>query len=662
MIRFLQTPGPIKKIVLGGLLTFISVMMAITLIPGIGSSSFIGSTPTKGVVATVSGQDITTSEVRNLVRNAIQRQYPRGGREADLLMSLYAGQGAQELINQKVQLVEARRLGLRVTNDEIREELEHGPYAATFFPGGKFIGQTEYEGLLQNNNLTVLQFEQSVAEQILMRKLKALVTGAASVSEAEVRQQFEKQNTKVKLDYAVFKKDDILKSLHPAEAELNAYYDRNKNSYVNSIPEKRQLKYVVIDNSRVLPETQVTQQDLQAYYDQHREEYRVPGQVNARQIIINKPLPGTDGKVDQKALDAARAKADDVFKQLKAGGNFADLAKKYSEDAGTAKNGGSLGWVRPDVFPDAAVKTAVASTAKGQNTDLVNASYAFVIVHVDDKQEAHMNPLDEVKSQIEPLIKQQKAAQAAQRQSDQVLNDARSGSLEKAATAKGLQVITTDFVSSKDILPGIGSDQQFMTTAFGQSQGAPPELVQLHQGYAVYQVTAIKPPSTPTFEEIKGRVEQEFKNERATQLLTQKTQELADRAKNSHDLKKTAKDLGAEYKASDFVLPDGQVPDIGSMAGQASVAFTLKQGEISGPINAGNAGAVLVVADRQVPTDQDFAAKKDQIRDSLVQGKRAELFGLYLSSVRDKMEKSGKVKINQAELQTLTKVRTEENE
>ena len=161
----------------------------------------------------------------------------------------------------------------------------------------------------------------------------------------------------------------------------------------------------------------------------------------------------------------------------------------------------------------------------------------------------------------------------------------------------------------------------------------------LHQGYAIYQVTAIKPPSTPTFDEIRSRVEQEFKNERAAQLLSQKTQELSDRAKADHDLKKAAKEVGAEYKTSDFVLPDGQVPDVGSMTGAAAVAFTLKPGEISGPINAGNTGVVLSVTDRQAPTDQEYAAKKDQIRDATLQQQQSEVFNLFLGNLRESMEK-----------------------
>jgi peptidyl-prolyl cis-trans isomerase D len=367
--------------------------------------------------------------------------------------------------------------------------------------------------------------------------------------------------------------------------------------------------------------------------------------------------------VDQKALDAARAKAEDVLKQVKSGGNFADLAKKYSDDPGSAKQGGSLGWIgKGRTVPE--FEKAAFSLAKGGTSDLVQSSYGFHIIHVDDKQDASVKSLDEVKSQIEPLLKQQKAGQAAQTEAEQLLAAARSSSssLEKAAAGKGLQVITTDFVTSKDVLPGIGSDPQFMTAAFGQTANAPPDQAQLHQGYAIYQVTAVKPPSTPTFEEIRSRVEQEFKNERAAELLNQKTQELSDRAKADKDLKKAAKELGAAYKSSDSVLPDGQVPDIGSMAGPASVAFTLKPGEVSGPINNGSTGAVLSVTDRQNPTDQDFAAKKDQIHDAILQNNQAEVFGLFLENLRTTMEKSGKVKINAKEMQALTKQPTQESE
>ena len=655
MIRFLQTPGPIKKIILSTILLVFCGAMVITLIPGgLGFGFSFGGGPGVGVVAKVGGEDVTRTDVERQARQMMQQQFPRGSAMAAQLMPYFNTQAVQQLILQKAVLSEAQRMGLRATDEELRDELQHGQFAATFFPGGNFIGQDAYEERLQTANLTVSQFEEGVKDQILVSKLRGLVGGAAMVTDAEIHQEFEKRNTKVKFDYAVLKKDDLLKTINPTETELKAFYERNKASYANSIPEKRKISYVLVETAKLAATIPLADQDVQSYYDLHRDEFRVPEQVNVRQILIKTPLPGPDGKVDSKGIDAARKKADDVLKQLKAGGNFEELAKKYSEDP-SGKNGGLVGWVKRGGFPVADVENAAFSLPKGGTSDVINAGYAFVILHVDDKQDAHAKTLAEVRGDIEPILKQQKASLAAQAQADHLVTQARADGLAKAAASKGLQVVNTDFIARTDALPGIGSSQQFTEAVFSAGEKAPADEVQLPQGYAVFMVDAVKPPQTPTFDEIRSRVETEFKNERVATLLTQKTQELSDRAKAEHDLKKAAKELGATMKTSDLVVPDGQVPDIGSMSGGASIAFAMKPGEISGPIDNGNTGVVLAVIDRQEPTDQDFAAKRDQIRDSLLVKKQDDLFALFVSNLKDQMEKSGKIKINQDEMKQLTR-------
>jgi len=654
MIRFLQTPGPMKKIVLGGLLLIICAAMVITLVPGGVGSAFGFGAPPRGVVARVGGEDVTTLEVQREARQMLRQQMPKAGAQAAMLLPFFASRAADNLINRKVLLVEAERLGLRVNDEELRDELQHGRYAQVFFPDGKFIGQDEYEARLRQADISVPEFEQEVKSEILFDKLRNLVTASAAVTDAEVRKEFERRNTKVKFDYAVLRKDDLLKSIHPSDTELKAFYERNKATYNNSIPEKRKLRYVVLETAKVEAQTQVTPDDLQAYYDQHRDEFRVPEQVNVRHILIKTPLPGPDGKVDTKGAEEARKKAEDVLKQIKAGGNFAELAKKYSEDPGSAKNGGSLGWIgKGRTVPE--FEKAAFSLPKGGTSDLVQSSYGFHIIHVDDKQDAHLKTLDEVKDQIQSVIKQQKAARAADSLASALLTQARTAGLDKAAATRDLQVISTDFVSRTESLPGIGNSPEFMNAAFEQREKSPPDQVQLPQGVVVYEVTAIKPPATPTFEEIRSRVETEFKNERVAALLSQKTKELSDRAKAEHDLKKAAKEVGATVKTTDFVLPDGQVPDLGNLSGPAAVVFSMKPGEISGPIENGNIGAVLSLLEKQEPSAQDFAAKKDQIRDSLLQGKQQELFGLFVQNLREQMQKSGKIKINEDEMKSLSR-------
>jgi peptidyl-prolyl cis-trans isomerase D len=659
MIRFLQKSGQTTKYVLGGLLLIICASMVITLIPGgLGGEVFSGN-PGQGVIAKVDGGDISAEDVRTTARQMAQQEAQRYGEMAAKIMPFLIQQettrAVDQLINRQALLSEAKRMGLRATPEEVKDELQHGRYAATFFPGGNFIGQAEYEDMLQRANLTPTKFEEAVSDDILITKLQAFISGSASVSDAEIHDQFIKQNSKVKFDYAVLKQDDLRKGLHPTDEELKAFYESHKASYANSVPEKRKVKYAIIETGKAEAAVQVTPDDLRAYYDQHRDQYRVPEQVKVSHIWIKMPLPGADGKVDDKAVAEAQHRADDLLKQLKGGAKFEDVAKKYSEDPGSSNVGGSLGWIgKGQMAPE--FEKAAFSLPKGQISDVVKSVDGFHIVRVDDKQEAHVKSIDEVKSLIEPILKHQKGQQAAQKQAEALLKDARAQGLDAAAATQGVPVINSDFFARKDTLPGLGPATQFMDAVFSEADKAPPDMAPASQGTVVFQLLAIKPAATPTFEEIRSKVEDEFKNERSSTLLSQKIQELSDRAKAEHDLKRAAKELGATVKTSDFVLPDGQVPDVGSMSGQASVAFTLKPGEISGPINGGGGSAVvLAVLEDQTPTDADYAAKRDQIRDQLLLQRQQERFMIFVAGLVDEMTKSGKIKKNPEEIKALTK-------
>ena len=653
MIRQLQNAGPTVKIILGALLVLICASMAITLIPGgIGSSLGIGAPPA-GVLATIGDQTVTVPEVQREAKAMLRQQFPRGGPQAGALLPYFESQAAEQLISEATLVAEAHRLGLRASDDELRDELQHGQLGAQLFPDGKFVGQEEYENFAQRFDMTVPQLEARVKEEILIRKLRALVSSSAFVGDTEVRDEFNQNNTKVKFEYAVITQADILKGLHPTDEELKAFYERNKATYNNSIPEKRQIKYVIVDSAKMAAATKVTDQDLQVYYDQHRDEYRVAEQVKVSHILIKTPLPAAGAKEDEKGVADARAKAEDVLKQVKAGGDFAKLAEKYSDDPGSAKSGGELGWIgRGRTVPE--FEKAAFSLGKGQTSDLVKSSYGFHIIHVEDKQAAHLKLLAEVKGEIEEKVKQQKTARATEAAANALLSQARTDGFDKAAAAKGQPAITTEFFGRTDNLPGLAANPQFMDAVFTESEKAPPDMVQVPQGYVVFQLLATKPPATPAFEEIRSKVEAQFKNERAGFLLRQKTQELSDRAKAGHDLKKAAKDLGAMVKTSDLVAPDGQVPDIGSMTNAIAV-FSLKPGEISGPITAGGSGVVAQLLEKQAPTDQEFAEKKDQVRQSLLEAKQSDLFGLFVTNLRKDMEKSKRLKVNEEEMKNLSR-------
>lgn len=639
MIKFLQKPGKVKKYILGGILLIICGAMVASFTPGLMSGSFTGGSP--GVLAKVNGEEITLQEAQKTAQQMAKQQFPRG--VPSFAMAFFTRQAVDRLVMQKAALAEAERMGLKVTDDDLREYLKKSP---VFFPNGQFIGEDAYSRLLQQYELTVAQFEADTKRQILLGMLQNVVQGSATVSDQELQQEFLRQNTKVKFDYAVLTYDDVLKQIKPTEAELRAFFDRNKQSYKNAIPEKRKLQYVVIDAAKM--PVQVSQQDLQSYYSQHQDEFRVPEEVTLRQILIKTPAGA-----DQKMIDAARAKAQDVVNKIRAGGNFADLAKKVSEDEATAKNGGLMENPvrRGQTMPE--IDKAAFSMNKGQTSDVIQTALGFFIIQVQEKQSAHLKPLDEVKPQIEPIIGRDKARTMAENVATRVQSEARANGLQAAAQKNQLDLVNTDFVTATDSLPGLGTAPEFMQAVFQAKEKNPPELVRTAQNSVVFQVEAIQPPAEPTFEAVRQRVETDFKGERAGAMLAQKIQQLADRAHASHNLRAAAKEVGATVKTSDLVTPQGQVPDIGSMTGPASVAFTMKPGDISNALSTGRNGVVLALLDKQEPPATEFASAKDQIREEVLGQKRNEMMSLFLSNLRQRMEKEKKIVVYDKELEKL---------
>jgi peptidyl-prolyl cis-trans isomerase D len=649
MIRFLQTPGPAKKIVLGAILLVICVAMVITLVPGgILGDNFAGGS--RGTLAKVGNQEVTTIEVQNLARQIGRQQF--GGRVPEQLVPFLMQQAANSLILQKAMLQEADRLGLRVTDAELRDALHQGEFGRVLFPNGTFVGQEAYDNFVaQNFGMGVQQFEQLFKTQLALNKLQDAIASGVGVTDDEVRKEFTKQNTKIKLDYAVLTADEVAKQVKPTESELRAFYDAGKNTrYATSSPEKRKLKYVVVDTSNIVEEAkkQIKPAEVEAYYQQNQDQYKVPESAKVSHILIKTPPPGPDGKVDSKGDAEARQKAQDILTKLRGGANFAEMAKKESQDPGSAKNGGSLGAIeRGRTVPE--FEQAAFSQPVGKIGDLVKSTYGYHIIRVDERTQAHLKPLAEVRESIVNGLAQQRAASAADQLASRVLDTARKGGLEKAAAENHLNVVTTEWVKRSDSLPGVGVSGEFVAAAFNQQKGGQPELAKLPQGYAVVQAVDVKPASAASFEEIRSQVEGEFKQERAVGMLGRKARELADRARALHDLKKAAKELNVPVKTSEMVTIDSQVPDLGGMSGPVSVAFDMKPGEISDAINISSGETVVQVADKQEPSASDYAKKSEQIREMLVQKKRRDRMDLFSGSLRARMEKDGSIRINQEE-------------
>ena len=642
MIRILQKENRVTKIIFAVIIGAAVISMVAYLIPGVGDAAssndatVFASVREPGVIGRIFGSTSTikTTEVNQLAARQLQQQ-----RLPEFLLPYMAQRAGQILVQREILKKEADRLNLQVSDEDLARELKTGPFAQYLFPNGTYIGEDAYISFVQSAFQTSrAEFESQVKNDMELNRLQALITGGVSVSDNAVREAYLVQGTKVKFDYAVVSSDDMRKGINPSDSELEAFFKANPTRYATAIPETRKIQYIAFDASS-LPggKPQVTDAELQAYYTKNQDQYQVKEQVRVRHILIASPAG------DAKADSAAKAKADDLLKQIKAGGNFADLAGKNSDDPGSKVQGGELGWLdRGKTVPE--FDKAAFTLPVGKTSDVIKTQFGYHILQVEEKKNAHLRPIAEVKPEILPLLEQQKSGAALQSFATQLSADAKKNGLDKAAAAKGLHVVSTDYIAKDGVVAGVADGAAMLTQAFTAIKGGDPAAVSTGDGMAVFQVADIKAAHAPLFADYKSHILADYREQQLPQLLNAQLNKLDDRAKVLNDLKKAAAEMNIPLKSSELVGKDGQVPDIGAMTGPAAVAFSLPKGAVSGPINVGRVGIVLSVTEKQQPTTDDIAKNFAQTREQLLGIQHDEIFRVYLGNLTEKYEKGGAIR------------------
>ena len=646
MIRFLQRDNRLTKALFVVIIAAASVSMVVYLIPGLTGQGATSS-DTYAVVYPhwfsrflSSGDVVTQQKVQQVARQQIAQRNPQYA-DNPMILNFFTQQVGQQLVQQQVLLEEAEHLGINATSDDVVNYLHSGPTGAVIFPNGKYIGDQQYAALVNNRlNISVAEFEDNIRRDIVLQRLRALVTAGVSVSDQEVRSQYLKDNIKIKFDYAVLSGDDLRKTINPSDADLEAYFKKNVVRYANAVPEQRRITYFAFTPNELpggVP--QPSQQEIQSYYTQHQSEYSAPETATSRHILI-KLAPNADAKTDA----AAKAKAEDVLKQIQGGGSFADLAKKYSDDPGSKDTGGELGpSQRGRMVPE--FDNAIF-TQKIGDTKIVKSQFGYHVVQVESRQSAHVQALSEVQPTIQATLSREKVSQAEENYARTLMSEAIKNGLDKTAVAHHLELVTTPSVAAGGTIAALPDGSQLISKAFQAKQGDPAQYAPTGEGYAIFQVTGIEAAHAPAFADWKTHVLDDYRNDQLPALLNQKTRELADKAKASNDLAKAAKEAGATVKTSDLVGQSGQVPDVGDVGQVAPQLFDLSAGSVSGPINTGRTGVVAKLVDKKAPTDAEIQANFDRTRDQIRDQRQNEAFEVFASNIMNDYKKHNRIRIN----------------
>jgi len=616
------------RILLGAVVLVLGGSMLLYLVPQSPVSGEIAT----DTVAKIGDESVSVQDVRQQL-NQIEQRNPN----MKPLEALYAQQILKQLVFQKEIEYEAKRLGIAVSDQERADRIRQ--YVPTAFNGGTFVGMDRYSAEVQARfQLTVPVFEELIRQGLLEEKFRKLVTDGISVGPAELQDEFRYKNEKVKLEYALIKPEDLEGKISPDEAEIRAAYDKNKSKY--QVPERRVVRYALVDVNQIRQSLQVSDDMLKQQYQANIQQYQVPNRVHVEHILFM-----TVGKTDAE-VEEIKKKAEDVLKQVKKGGKFEDLAKKYSEDPGSKDKGGDLSWITQGQTVPEFEKTAF-SLSPGQVSDLVKTQYGFHIIKVLEKETARTKPFDEVKDSLRaPLLLSQsdKLASDTADKLSAAIRQSNKISLDDLAKQYHLTVNETRPIAATDPLLELANSQEAKDAIFRLRLDEVSLPVRTDRGYVVLAVKSSQPAHQGSLEEVRDRVVTDLKREKSTDIARSKAEELIKRVKGGEKFDAAARALGLEPKMSDLIARDGSIP--GAASGkQVSAAFNLKAGDTASPLSLGQNWLVYHVAEKTEANPADFDKQKKQLTDELLQSKRNLAFEAFQKSLDDRMKQEGKLKL-----------------
>jgi peptidyl-prolyl cis-trans isomerase D len=632
MFHLFRSQAKAVRILLGALLGIMALSMLLYLIPGTGITA--ADSGADQVIAEIGKSTVTVGEVQQALRQQLQNQ-----RLPPEFASTFIPQLVDQAIAERAVAYEAQQLGIRISDRDLADTLRSFPFAT--------LPPDQYQQYVaQNFEITVPDFEENVRAKDYEDSMDNIVLEGIIVTPAEVQAEFRRRNEKIKVDYIGFSSAKVMADMKPTPEQINAYFAKNKGFF--NIPETRSLQLIVADQAKVADTIQVTDAQVQDYYNAHKDEYRTPERVRARHILLstaNKP---------KDEVPKIKAQAEALLKQIKAGGDFAELAKKNSQDPSSAVKGGDLGWVSRGQMVKP-FEDAVFTLKPNEISNVVTTEYGFHIIQVQETQPAHLQTLDEVKPAIIVGLRNQNVFDRMQD-----LADKAHAALAKAP--QNAQQIATqfnlEFVDVPNYAPGspiaqLGNDPQVGATVQSLKPGEVSDVFQAGNKLAMVVVKGTRPSHPAELADVENQVRQQYLQLEANRIVAEKAAKAADLLKqNGGDVNAVAKAVGGEVKSTDFFSSSGAAEGIGSASILADY-FEKPLGTLFGPLQANNQTIVGKVTGRQDADMSKFPQERESIVLQLKGKKSVDRKNLLQDSILTDLIQHGKVKKHQAVIDRL---------
>ncbi|CCQ92141.1 putative PpiC-type peptidyl-prolyl cis-trans isomerase [Nitrospina gracilis 3/211] len=540
-----------------------------------------------GLLGTVNGKNITLAEYDRSFENLVSfyRDQFQSRFSEDMIEKMDLKNSALEaLVQKKLLLMEAEKQGIQISDAELADRI----LTNTSFQKDNKFSRALYDRFLTFNRMTAQEFEANQRQFLLMEKVESFIKDNTQVSDVEIQEAWAKENRKIKIQYVAFSRDYFQSQITPTDEQLKQYFEAHKRDF--EVPLQIKAQYVKLSPAQVIGDIKVYDEDIKDYYDANQATYLVKKRYKARHILVRTELNTLGGdtlSTDEKEKrlnesDAkAKAKAEDILKQIKEGGKtFEEMAKEHSDDKMSGAKGGDLGqFPKGTMVPE--FEAALETMKPGAISGPVQTAFGFHLIKLEEVHPQRLKPLEEVKEEIVEKLKKMKATQRIRRIAKKIFQSAeKDQDLSRAAQKYEQTTKTTDFFSGKDHdIPEIGVVPEFFNTAFTLQDNAVSSPVNTFEASYLLKVIERKPPYVPDFEEVEAEVKEAFMESRHLEVTKAKWEKMAHELAKDGNLEALAEANTLVVEETPYFSQVDSIPGIGNIQSIKAKAFDTEPGK-----------------------------------------------------------------------------------
>jgi peptidyl-prolyl cis-trans isomerase D len=601
---------------------------------GVGAVGLTGMS--MDVIATVHGEPITRRQLDRTM-GLLQRRYDSiaQGLSPDLLKSLdIPGKALDELIDGALLAHEAARLGITPSEEDVL-------LAITQIPELQQNGQFDRARLAQflEQERDRGEFEDDMRRQLLYQRLQAVATDGIQVTDTELAERYRLDHEKVRLAFVRIPAKDLEAGITFTEEELVKYHREHGEQY--RVPPRVRARYVVWRAADIAPSIELTENDVATWYEANGDQrFALPERIRVRLIAVKTAVDAPEAKRAE-----ARKKADDILAEIRGGGDFAAIAKKRSDDRETAAKGGELGLIEHGKLSPA-LDAAAWALNPGEVSDVVETPEGFDIVKVEERLDAGLKPLEDVRAEVEKDLRTERAFAQARSEAEAARRAIVNGKPFADAVAPRKVEETAPFIQAAPIA-GIGRVPDFNETAFALDDGDVSDLVETTD--AVYLLSPFGREDThiAPLDEVRSRVENDLRRSQAEKVAKEKAEQILARAKEI-GLDRAAEEAKRRVEVAEpFDRRTATIPSLGFAPEVHDAAFGLTaEAPLGTRVYAAGGDAVLIALRERIPADMaGLEAEKAALGQQVLSQRRAAAFEAFVSYLKERAQREGEITV-----------------